>query len=104
MVSPREAKESAHTLNNARKTANGRHRKGGPLDENTAAQSLQDLVRGRIISDYRLHRSNLAERLKFESSVVWESLRFLNQLLVFALFLGALRLSSNEVCSTRGSA
>ena len=63
----------------------------------TACITLQTAVRRYIGEKLRLNRRNLAERLLFESSVVWESFRFLNQVLVFVLLITALRLSTDEV-------
>jgi len=56
----------------------------------------QFAFRSKSLYPERLHRQNIAERLIFESKVVFGTARLINQVLVFALFLSALRLSSNE--------
>eukprot|EP00961_Rhodomonas_salina_P126879 1710158-Rhodomonas_salina.1 len=49
-----------------------------------------------LYKNKRLHRVNLAERLQFESTTTLGLLRFLNQLMVFALFVAALSFSSDQ--------
>jgi len=58
---------------------------------------LQSLYRSKKLYPERLHRHNIAERLMFESKVVFGTARLINQILVFTFFLSALRLSSDEV-------
>eukprot|EP00961_Rhodomonas_salina_P069806 937039-Rhodomonas_salina.2 len=68
-----------------------------PQVPSQACDDANVLFRHRIIAKTRLNRRNLAERLRFESSVLWETARFVNQVLVFAFLLLSLKVSSNEV-------
>eukprot|EP00281_Chroomonas_sp_CCMP1168_P016014 CAMPEP_0206220982 /NCGR_PEP_ID=MMETSP0047_2-20121206/5167_1 /ASSEMBLY_ACC=CAM_ASM_000192 /TAXON_ID=195065 /ORGANISM="Chroomonas mesostigmatica_cf, Strain CCMP1168" /LENGTH=1725 /DNA_ID=CAMNT_0053643677 /DNA_START=282 /DNA_END=5460 /DNA_ORIENTATION=+ len=65
------------------------------VDPATAAVKLQRAVRGNLFYKNRLHRANLAERLKFETHVGVGALRLFNQIVTFTMLLLSLRFSSD---------
>eukprot|EP00961_Rhodomonas_salina_P052170 700338-Rhodomonas_salina.1 len=69
--------------------------------EHEKVVSLQSIVRSKVLYARRLHRRHLAERLLLEHSVMVGTCRLFYQLLMFVLFLSALRLVSDEVSSLR---
>ena len=59
------------------------------------ALKIQNKIRNWLYRDKRLHRMHLSERLMFETNLLSGAQRFCLQLLIFALLIIALNLSSN---------